>query len=104
VKPREPYQFDMGGGFVPFRRDVDWQQTGTASILPLLDQLELTAGKRQWGAPFRFGLVRISAVDMAVIAQAMGAWPGILAQNVSNCRSTLDKKAARLASVDWSIL
>ncbi|HEX5276847.1 MAG TPA: EVE domain-containing protein [Fluviicoccus sp.] len=71
VRPGEPYQFDMGGGFVPFRRDVDWRAAGQAPILPLLPHLELTAGKKNWGYAFRFGLVEISAADMEVIAAAM---------------------------------
>lgn len=89
VQAGEPYQFDMGGGFVPFRRDVAWQETGFASILPLLDQLELTAGKRNWGAPFRFGLVRISAADMAVIARAMGGASPITAEPARQMRLAL---------------
>ncbi len=44
-----------------------------ASILPLLDQLELTRGKRNWGYPFRFGLVEIAKHDFDTIAAAMGA-------------------------------
>ena len=73
VCPREPYQFDMGGGFIPFRRDVVWQDAHQASILPLLDQLDFTKGKRNWGYAFRFGLLSISAHDMACIAGAMQA-------------------------------
>lgn len=41
-------------------------------IAPLLDQLELTAGKKNWGYQLRFGLVAISDHDMASIAAAMG--------------------------------
>lgn len=71
VRAGEPYQYDMGGGFVPFRRDVDWQDAQPASILPLLERLELTAGKKNWGYGFRFGLLEICAEDMAVIEAAM---------------------------------
>ncbi|RZU38678.1 EVE domain-containing protein [Fluviicoccus keumensis] len=73
VRAGEPYPFDMGGGFVPFRRDVDWLAVGQASILPLLARLELTAGKKNWGYAFRFGLLEISAADMDLIAAAMQA-------------------------------
>jgi EVE domain len=65
------YSFDMGGGFVPFRRDVDWREAHPASILPLLETLEFTRGKRSWGYAFRFGLLEISGNDMDVIEQAM---------------------------------
>ena len=43
-----------------------------APIAPLRRRLVLTAGKANWGAPFRFGLVRAADADMAVIAAAMG--------------------------------
>ncbi len=72
VREVEAYQVDMGGGFHPFRRDIDWFETRLAPIKPLLDRLELTEGQRNWGQKFRFGLAAISALDMAVIAEAMG--------------------------------
>jgi hypothetical protein len=67
------YQVDMGKGFRPFRRDVKYVEATEASILPLLDRLELTRGKRNWGYRFRFGLVEITKFDFDVIAAAMGA-------------------------------
>ncbi|CAO3449348.1 EVE domain-containing protein [Azospirillum largimobile] len=69
----EPYQFDMGGGFIPFRRDVSWWPAEEAPIQPLLDRLELTAGVRNWGYPFRFGLLPVSPRDFDLIAGAMRA-------------------------------
>lgn len=74
VQPGEPYQANMGNGFRPFRRDVAWVDgVRTAPIRPLLARLQFTAGQRNWGAPFRYGLVEIDAADLAVIAAAMGA-------------------------------
>jgi hypothetical protein len=74
VKPGVPYQHDMGGGFVPFRRDVDFDRNARETpILPLLEAMDLSAGVRNWGYAFRFGLLAISAADFAVIAAAMGA-------------------------------
>ena len=70
VKDDRVYQADMGD-FRPFRRDVTWRDAVDAPIGPLLDRLELTRGKRNWGAPFRFGLVEISKTDFETIAQAM---------------------------------
>jgi len=70
----------MRPGFSPFRRDVAWDEANDASILPLLDHLALTRGKRNWGYGFRFGLVDVSAEDMNIIAQAMGARPHIATQ------------------------
>lgn len=72
VRPGAPYRFDMGGGFTPFRRDVAWDDAIPAEIMPLLETLDLTRGVRNWGAKFRFGLVRVSPDDLARIATAMG--------------------------------
>ncbi|WP_431256786.1 EVE domain-containing protein [Roseateles chitinivorans] len=72
VRDGDAYEVDMGGGFRPFRRDVDWQSsTREASIHPLLDRLAFTAGKTNWGHAFRFGLIEIDAADMGLIAAEM---------------------------------
>lgn len=73
VKAGQPYLFDMGGGFVPWRRDVQWSAGQPAAIAPLLPLLAWTAGQRNWAYPLRFGLFAVSAQDMRCIAQAMGA-------------------------------
>ncbi|MEO6608700.1 MAG: EVE domain-containing protein [Aestuariivirga sp.] len=73
VKPGLPYQGDMGGGFVAFRRDVYWFETTVASISPLLQNLSFTKGQSHWGYKFRFGLFEISQGDMRLIAEAMGS-------------------------------
>ncbi len=66
-----PYPYDMGGGFVPWRRDVRWHPAHEAPIRPLLDALDFTRGIRSWAAPLRFGLLGISDADFARIAAAM---------------------------------
>lgn len=71
VRSGEPYAFDLGGGFVPFRRDVAWLQAMETPISPLLDRLEFSAEVRNWGYPLRFGVFTISAADMDLIASAM---------------------------------
>jgi len=73
IKADDVYQVDMGDGFHPFRRDVTYVEAQVAPIHPLLDQLDLTRGNRNWGARFRFGLVEITADDFARIATAMNA-------------------------------
>jgi hypothetical protein len=72
VRPGELYTGVMGEGFTPWRRDVDWFEAEPAPILPLLDKLEMTRGKANWGYGFRFGLVRISDHDRDEILKAMG--------------------------------
>jgi hypothetical protein len=72
VKTGDPYAFEMGGGFVPFRRDVAWDAEAIdAPIAPLLDRLSFTAGRASWGYVFRFGLLQVTAEDMHLIAAAM---------------------------------
>lgn len=73
VREGEPYVGVMAGDFRPFRRDVDWLEAQETPIAPLLDRLELTAGKSNWGYALRFGLIEISEADFAVVAGAMGA-------------------------------
>jgi len=72
VKPGDIYQGEMGD-WVAHRRDVDWADAHDAPIAPLLDRLEFTAGKTNWGYQLRFGLFGISEHDFELIAQAMGA-------------------------------
>jgi hypothetical protein len=74
IQPGEPYTFDMGGAFIPYRRDVAWDADATeAPIAPLLQRLSFTAGRRSWGYAFRFGLLEVTADDMALIEGAMRA-------------------------------
>jgi hypothetical protein len=73
VKDREPYVFDMGKGFAPYRRDVALAKGKEAPVRPLLDRLEFTAGKPSWRYQLRFGLFPISAADFQLIAKAMAA-------------------------------
>jgi hypothetical protein len=73
AKDERTYQADMGNGFQPFRRDVAYVAADDAPIAPLLDRLEFTRAKKNWGYAFRFGLIEISKADFDAIAQAMKA-------------------------------
>lgn len=73
VQAGEPYVFDAGGGFTPFRRDVAYVAAEDASILPLLEQFDFVEDPQRWGYKFRFGLFDISDHDMRLIASAMRA-------------------------------
>ena len=73
VRDERVYQGAMAGGFEPFRKDVDWLDAHEAPIRPLLDALSFTQGKSNWGYAFRLGLLKVTADDMALIAQAMQA-------------------------------
>jgi EVE domain len=73
VEPGEPYQFDMEGGFRPFRRDVTWLEADETPIRRLIGELEISRGRRNWGHQLRYGLLSVSDHDMEKIAKAMGA-------------------------------
>ncbi len=73
VQPVEPYSFDVGGGFIPFRRDVKYVKAIETPIAPLLDDFEFVEDRQRWGYKFRFGLFKINDHDMRLIAQAMQA-------------------------------
>ena len=72
VKPGEPYTFDMGGGFVPSRRNVDFKPCREAPIRPLVERLSFIRDKRSWGYVFRFGQIEVPEGDFQLIAGAMG--------------------------------
>jgi hypothetical protein len=71
VQAGEPYACDMGGGFVPFRRDVSYVAAHFAPIAPLLADLDFVEDRQHWGYPFRRGLFEIGTADMQRIANAM---------------------------------
>ncbi len=73
VRDERVYQGLMANGFEPWRRDVAWLDAQEAPIRSLLEALAFTQGKANWGYAFRFGLLKVTADDMAVIARAMGA-------------------------------
>ena len=65
------YQYDMGGGFLPFRRDARFLPARDISILPLIEGLSFIKDKTHWGAPFRFGSLQLPEPDFKLIARAM---------------------------------
>ena len=73
VRSGEVYQADMGGGFLPFRTDVDWVPCEETPIRPLLERLSFIRDPSHWGAAFRFGHLEVPEADFRVIAAAMDA-------------------------------
>jgi hypothetical protein len=78
VQKGEPYEFNMGAGFVPWRRAVRYARAQEAPIAPLIEQFEFVEDPKRWGYKFRFGLFKISDHDMRLIAQAMQADESLL--------------------------
>jgi len=65
------YQHDMGGGFVPFRRNARFLPARDVPILLLINDLTFIKDKVHWGAPFRFGTLQIPEQDFRLIASKM---------------------------------
>jgi hypothetical protein len=58
----------------PWRRRVEFDESAHPTpIAPLLEQLELTRGNRNWGYVMRRGQLPLTRGDFATIAHAMGA-------------------------------
>ena len=72
------YQQDMGGGFVPFRRKVQFLPSNDVSILSLINDLTFIKDKTHWGAPFRFGTLQIPEEDFQLIAEKMVEYQSLL--------------------------
>jgi EVE domain len=71
----EPYIGYMAEGFTRYRRNVTWLPATPTPITPLLNHLEFTKGKTNWGYQMRFGLFEIAETDSTTIARATGATP-----------------------------
>jgi hypothetical protein len=65
------YQHDMGGGFIPFRRNAKFLPVQDVLILPLITELSFIKDKTHWGAPFRFGTLEIPEMDFRLVAALM---------------------------------
>ncbi len=66
------FSFDVGGGFVPFRRRVRYVTAREALLEPLKPKLELCASAN-WGMALRRGHLPLSGADFALISDAMSA-------------------------------
>lgn len=71
IVDEDVYQHDMGGGFVPFRRNVQFFPAKDVSIIPMIHELSFIKDKAHWGAPFRFGTLQIPEQDFRLIAEKM---------------------------------
>ena len=67
------YPFDMGGGFVPFRRDVAYERVHETPIRALAPRLAFVRDNPRWGMLARRGHFGIGPEDLEVIARALRA-------------------------------
>lgn len=68
---QDVYSYDMGNGFVPYRRNIQYQPVQPVPIKPLISQLEFIKDKQRWGYPFRWGAFEIYQSDFELITDEM---------------------------------
>jgi EVE domain len=68
------FSFDMGGGFVPFRRRVRYLHTDEVRLDDVKQKLELCAAPH-WSMALRRGLLPLSQQDLLTLAEAMTGAP-----------------------------
>ena len=71
VEGGEAYTHDMGGGFVPYRRDVRYAKAKEVALDMIKEKLAFCA-RPNWGMALRRGHLPLDAADFATIAAAMG--------------------------------
>jgi hypothetical protein len=71
VEGADVYPYDMGGGFVPYRRDVRYVEAEEVALDMIKQKLEFCA-RPNWGMALRRGHLPLEAADFATIAAAMG--------------------------------
>lgn len=71
VVGQDMYPYDMGNGFVPYRRNIQYQEVHPVPIKPLISQLEFIKDKQRWGYPFRWGAFEICQSDFELIKHEM---------------------------------
>ncbi len=70
----DAYAFDMGGGFVPYRRDIAYlKELHEVPIRDVASELEFITGRANWGMLARRGHFEIEMADLHRIGTAMGA-------------------------------
>ena len=67
------YQVDMGNGFAPWRRNVNFLVCDEVPIRPLIEALGFIQDKQRWGYRFRLGLSEIPPEDFELIKNTMVA-------------------------------
>ena len=71
VMDDEIYQIRVSPDFCPSRRRIDFLPSADVSILPLIPGLTFIHDKKNWGYPFRFGLLEIDRHDFEIISSPM---------------------------------
>jgi len=76
-----PYQIDMGDGFKPFRRNINYFEAKHIDIKPLVQSLPFIKNKNSWGYVFRYGFLEIDQESFEIIAHHMLGFNPLLQGN-----------------------
>ncbi|MCF0060408.1 EVE domain-containing protein [Dyadobacter chenwenxiniae] len=71
VMDEQIYQLQVSEDFCPSRRNIKFLPGRDVSILPLISRLNFIKDKKNWGYPFRFGLLEIDRQDFELISSQM---------------------------------
>ncbi len=71
VSDDTPYQVDVGDGFKPFRRNINYFNAQHLDIRPFVPRLPFIKNKKSWGYVFRYGFLEIDGESFDIIAQGM---------------------------------
>lgn len=66
-----PYLVDIGDGFKPFRRNINYFDAKHIDTKPLVPLLPLIKNKNSWGYFFRYGFLEIDQESFEIIAHHM---------------------------------
>lgn len=69
----EVYQCDMGDGFMPWRKNVEFFPCEEVSILPFIENMQSIKNKKYWGGALRYGILEIPRHDFELIASHMNS-------------------------------
>lgn len=83
-----PYQVDMGDGFKPFRRNINYFDAKHIDIKPLVPLLPFIKNKNSWGYVFRYGFLEIDKKSFEIIASGMFEFNPLLEEVLDHVNKT----------------
>lgn len=76
------YQVDMGDGFKPFRRKIQYFEAKHTDIKPMVPTLPFITNKAAWGYVFRYGFLEIDQTSFQIITKEMLGFNPLLAEEL----------------------
>jgi hypothetical protein len=83
-----PYQVDMGDGFKPFKRNINYFEAKHIDIKPLVQSLPFIKNKNSWGYVFRYGFLEIDQESFEIITDGMLEFNPLLEEVLDHANKT----------------